>query len=298
VPGAFPAQRPDPGAPRLGGDGSGGDPHDLRPALPSPAHVRDQPGTIAPMLGRQFPKFETMLREAADDVTAFADFPVGHWTKIWSTNPLERLNKDSGNPGDGSVQGRTPAMATIVGRMPDREHGGNWVRGGGNPRPGTGERDESCRGHHADELRRVPGRGGARGNWRGSDAPLLVIIPAIGVCSMSLVAVLRPSTGLGATPARSAPNSTAARGQSAMLGRLRTFRVFWYDFIVGNDWLQDRAAWPVPKNSTPPGGQDPLLIAILLPVSLGLVTRRSIPKNAREAEAGHMPCSHAPSRHR
>ena len=46
------------------------------------------------MLGRQFPKVETMLREAATDITAFADFPVPHWKKIWSTNPLERLNKE------------------------------------------------------------------------------------------------------------------------------------------------------------------------------------------------------------
>ena len=46
------------------------------------------------MLGRQFPKVETMLREAADDLTAFADFPVAHWKKIWSTNPLERVNKE------------------------------------------------------------------------------------------------------------------------------------------------------------------------------------------------------------
>ena len=46
------------------------------------------------MLGRQFPKVETMLRETATDITAFADFPVPHWKKIWSTNPLERLNKE------------------------------------------------------------------------------------------------------------------------------------------------------------------------------------------------------------
>ena len=25
---------------------------------------------------------------------AFTGFPVAHWTKIWSTNPLERLNKE------------------------------------------------------------------------------------------------------------------------------------------------------------------------------------------------------------
>ena len=36
----------------------------------------------------------TMLREAAGDITAFADFPVSHWKKIWSTNPLERVNKE------------------------------------------------------------------------------------------------------------------------------------------------------------------------------------------------------------
>lgn len=46
------------------------------------------------MLGRQFPKVETMLLDAADDITAFAAFPFGHWKKIWSTNPLERLNKE------------------------------------------------------------------------------------------------------------------------------------------------------------------------------------------------------------
>ena len=46
------------------------------------------------MLGRQLPKIETMLRGAADDITAFADFPVPHYKKIWSTNPLERLNKE------------------------------------------------------------------------------------------------------------------------------------------------------------------------------------------------------------
>ena len=63
-------------------------------AQPGPAHVRDQLDTIATMLGRQFPKAETMLREASDDITAFASFPVGHWKKIWSTNPLERLNKE------------------------------------------------------------------------------------------------------------------------------------------------------------------------------------------------------------
>jgi transposase-like protein len=63
-------------------------------AQPGPAQVREQLEVIAGMLGRQFPKVEAMLHEAADDVTAFASFPLGHWKKIWSTNPLERLNKE------------------------------------------------------------------------------------------------------------------------------------------------------------------------------------------------------------
>jgi putative transposase len=63
-------------------------------AQPGPVHVAEQLDTIAAMLGRQFPKVEAMLREAADDITAFAAFPVSHWKKIWSTNPLERLNKE------------------------------------------------------------------------------------------------------------------------------------------------------------------------------------------------------------
>ena len=63
-------------------------------AQPDAEHVRDQLDVIATMLGRQFPKVEAMLREAAEDITAFADFPPAHWKKIWSTNPLERVNKE------------------------------------------------------------------------------------------------------------------------------------------------------------------------------------------------------------
>ena len=63
-------------------------------AQPDAEHVREQLEVIATMLGRQFPRVEAMLREAADDITAFADFPVAHWKKIWSTNPLERVNKE------------------------------------------------------------------------------------------------------------------------------------------------------------------------------------------------------------
>jgi putative transposase len=63
-------------------------------AQPDAAAVRGQPGVIAGMPGRQFPKVEAMLRDAADDLTAFAAFPAEHWKKVWSTNGLERANKE------------------------------------------------------------------------------------------------------------------------------------------------------------------------------------------------------------
>ncbi len=33
------------------------------------------------------------MRSARTDVLAFAVFPRAHWRKIWSNNPLERLNR-------------------------------------------------------------------------------------------------------------------------------------------------------------------------------------------------------------
>ena len=63
-------------------------------AQPDAEHVHAQLDVIATMLGRQFPAVETMLREAREDLLAFTGFPVLHWKKIWSTNPLERLNKE------------------------------------------------------------------------------------------------------------------------------------------------------------------------------------------------------------
>jgi putative transposase len=63
-------------------------------AQPDAAAVADQLDTIAEKLGRQFPAVETMLRDAAVDICAFASFPQAHWRKIWSTNPLERVNKE------------------------------------------------------------------------------------------------------------------------------------------------------------------------------------------------------------
>lgn len=92
-------------------------------AQPDAGHVREQLDTIATMLGRQFPKVETMLRDAANDVTAFADFPVAHLKTIWSTNPLERLNREIKRRTD--VVGVFPnpaALLRLAGSVPVEAH--------------------------------------------------------------------------------------------------------------------------------------------------------------------------------
>ncbi len=63
-------------------------------AQPTGQLVRDQVEVVATMLEDKLPTVAAMLREAREEITAFADFPEAHWPKIWSTNPLERLNRE------------------------------------------------------------------------------------------------------------------------------------------------------------------------------------------------------------
>jgi putative transposase len=63
-------------------------------AQPGQKEVRAQVDLVADMLTGQFPAVAQLLLDAKTDLTAFADFPLPHWRKIWSTNPLERLNRE------------------------------------------------------------------------------------------------------------------------------------------------------------------------------------------------------------
>ena len=53
-----------------------------------------------------------MLSEAAPDICAFACFPQSRWRRIWSTNPLERVNGEIKRRAD--VVGIFPNDAAVV----------------------------------------------------------------------------------------------------------------------------------------------------------------------------------------
>jgi len=81
-------------------------------AQPDAAHVSTQFDEVARMLTRSHPKVSDMLEAAREDLLAFTAFPVAHWRQIWSTNPLERVNKEIKRRTD--VVGTFPNPAALL----------------------------------------------------------------------------------------------------------------------------------------------------------------------------------------
>ena len=63
-------------------------------AQPDAGAVAEQFERITATLGGQFPDVVAMLVGAREDLLAFSAFPLEHWRKIWSTNPLERVHRE------------------------------------------------------------------------------------------------------------------------------------------------------------------------------------------------------------
>ena len=96
---------------------------------PSPQEVHAQLERVIAQLQDPFPQVASLLDEAGADVLAFSSFPVPHWKKIWSNNPLERLNKEIRRRTDvvGIFPNR-PAKRRLVGAVLAEQHD-EWAVG-------------------------------------------------------------------------------------------------------------------------------------------------------------------------
>ena len=63
-------------------------------AQPNPQAVSVTWDTVCDQLTAGFPKIGPLMDQAKAEVLAFTAFPRAHWAKVWSTNPLERVNKE------------------------------------------------------------------------------------------------------------------------------------------------------------------------------------------------------------
>jgi len=111
--------------------------------------ARERPTGVTAALEQSAPKVARLLAGAEDDLLAFMSFPAEHWTKLRSTNPLERVNREIGRRSD--VVGIYPndaALVRLAGRPAHRAERAargpplplaGVARGGA--RPGGGRRD-------------------------------------------------------------------------------------------------------------------------------------------------------------
>jgi transposase-like protein len=74
--------------------------------------ARERTGHVLERLEPVAPKVCRLLEEAEEDLIAFYLLPREHWTKLRSTNPLERVNKEIGRRSD--VVGIFPNDAAVI----------------------------------------------------------------------------------------------------------------------------------------------------------------------------------------
>jgi transposase-like protein len=86
----------------------------LREIFNAPAYetARERAGEVIERLGEPVPKVAELLEEAEEDLVAFYRFPEPHWSKLRSTNPLERVNREIGRRSD--VVGIFPNDAAAI----------------------------------------------------------------------------------------------------------------------------------------------------------------------------------------
>ncbi len=79
---------------------------------PTAKAAREQWRRVADGFREGWPRLASLMDEAEEEVLADLAFPREHWRQIWSTNPLERLNKEVKRRTD--VVGIFPNPAAVV----------------------------------------------------------------------------------------------------------------------------------------------------------------------------------------
>jgi putative transposase len=81
-------------------------------AQPNRQAAEQQLDEVVKAMQSRWPEAANMLLDAQGDILAYMAFPKAHWTRIYSTNPLERLNREVKRRAD--VVGVFPDSASVV----------------------------------------------------------------------------------------------------------------------------------------------------------------------------------------
>jgi putative transposase len=121
----------------------------IRPVLGADSgdQARQRLGEAIATLEERLPKVARMLADSEEEILAFYVFPPPHWSKLRSTNPLERFNKEIGRRTDLVIFPDDRSLIRLVGMLCIEQndcHEGRPGRRGGlsSPRRRLGARND------------------------------------------------------------------------------------------------------------------------------------------------------------